>query len=138
MALYESYLVTKSTIRIDAGPGTGDLPILVGILPTMTVGTSADSYYLREQARSVYKCSGGDNKNLEIRSSFDCGKVFAVTDTKDDSDLAGDASNNPAIQFYFHVYAAACALGIDPDAIPVVVTIEFDVLFRDRKDLSLS
>lgn len=139
--LYAHYIVQRAHIKVRVAgsiagtAGVFTLSLLDG--PTSPTPWTA----ITEQPRCkfmVLSGTGSASKDVPSLSiDFNAKSFFGVTDVNDNRDSIGAlVGANPEDCAYFSISYQAADLSADMNAIGVVVTIEYDVLFSERENLA--
>lgn len=135
---------SKITARF-ATQGEGVLPntIVAGIDlrddSTAVSATSVDAMleHPRSNGRIITNAHGSRGAAI-VSKGFSAKKFFRRTSPVDDNELRGNSSANPAEQAYYHVWLGAADPNTNPDAVTVIVTIEYSAVMTEPNDLTQS
>lgn len=143
MAIYGEYLVTKSTMKVTFW-NTNTVPILAGLSIQTFPGVSNDSrVYIENQdclwvVLEAIGANGGGPTSKTLTMTCDMRQQVRA-DIFNDQGWSGVAGSNPAYQKYFHLFAqSADGSIVDPNAIGMVVQIDYEVYFREQALNALS
>lgn len=75
----------------------------------------------------------GSNASTTLSMNMSPGAYLSKSSVLSEDDLRGNASNNPAEQCYFHVFAAPTA-AVDSGSVSMIVTIEYIAVFTEPKN----
>lgn len=137
MAIYDHYYVKRSKITVNYHNGDGSLEAMVGIALRDDTPTETDPNDYMEQD-SKYKLIGrvgSSDCHATLTKYFDWRKTHGSSYTDDQN--KGSSTGDPAEQALFHVWAGS-PWGGNVTNIYVNITIEYQVLFTELKDLTSS
>lgn len=150
MAQYDHFTVVGSRITVEDCPiGAGGVnPAYFGIylsdngssVTGHTIGSTGMADLLESRTTGPYTIAGlsGQAGNRKIiRRNFSAKKFFRKKCLVGDSLYRGTVTSSPAEQAFFEVWCASIH-GNDPGSIRVRVTVDYMVVFTERKYLGLS
>lgn len=147
MTFYDHYHVVRSSMKATIIPSdttAANAAAFGGVLLRDSAGsmTGADVSLLLEQkpiGASAYKqIPLVYDRATVVRSIFDYGKFYGVSDLLASSVLRGDVANNPTEQAYYHIWVAPLSAGLDLPSMVLLAEIEYDVVFSEPKTLAQS
>lgn len=110
----------------------GSIPMYVGWCLRRLSTTSTLNDYI-ESGDCAYRILGdadGGSGVQTLMGSVNIGNYLGLDQT--DNDLEAGYLANPTEQLYLHVFCAAMAPTLDPNAISAGVTIDYDTKWRER------
>lgn len=143
VAIYDHYTVMASRIRVTfAGAGSVSGPqVYCGIIKdddTSTNYTSFQACLSDDMGSKSWGLTGGvANAPLVINQYFDAKKTYGLKALTDDNTMSGSASTNPTEQTYFRLCVQEAASS-NTVTVNAMVEIEYDAVFRERKDIPIS
>lgn len=133
-ALYGEYVVVGSNISVYfQNSQTTGAGVVYGI-NLCTSATAVQTARYIENGNGVHILSefnGSGNNTHKLTYACDMNKE-TYSDVLTDESYAGTASTNPTEQRYYHVWAGPPNYSSDLSSVQCVVTITFDVIWRDR------
>lgn len=140
MALYKNFRVIRSRVTAWLAAGTSTPAggnIALNIRADAASGiTVSDIVTSIAQPNSAWKCGGAAGGNpVRISNSKSTKQVLGMS--YKDSELTGDASADPAVQWHWHLEAGTMDETTAINA-ELFFVIEYTVLFTGRKTLALS
>lgn len=142
ITFYDHYTVLGSKISVNF-MNPFSVFLLAGIdLRDKSSTVTSNIENIAENAGTVYtniEPVGSGRPMKRLRKTFSAKKFFSKTSVRDEKDLEGDVSANPAEQAYYHVWLMSADGSTDPGAsFPVQVTIEYIALFSEPKAIIAS
>lgn len=136
-ALYESYEVIGSQIRVDFSPTTS-LGAIVGVmLDNDHAVANTNRTHLMENPASRYKIiTPNSSKPVTIKRNWSARKTFGKNYNRDDNEALFGA--NPVNESDFMIWCVNQQGTEDPAAINIIVTIDYVVMARERRELPQS
>lgn len=139
--LYNHYTVISSKIHVKAisyGSSSGGVACALFVTDDVTPPYSAIDYYI-EAAKGPYSIiPDSGSPNVTLTSKFSTRNFFNIKDVKDNTDNIGSlCTNNPAEQAYWMLVQQPMDKASTVTR-RYMVTIEYNVLFSEPKDLSPS
>lgn len=144
--IYNRYTVfgAKITVRYTPDSTTNAIPPYVGVIlsnETDPLSTFTSTHNILE-SKLIGKnwIVPGATRQLQnpfqnkVAHNFSTRKWFGVKDPNDGASLSAITTADPAKLAYFNVWAASNH-GNDPGSIPLLVTIDYIVLFRDPETI---
>lgn len=141
--LYDNYTVIGARIRCHfASSGTSGTisQFRVGVSVRDTAGFSGSGTTLIEQGRTNWKTItpiGGKSQAI-VTNKISISKFLGRSNVMSDSQLKGDATNNPTEQAYFLVWVAGIDDSEDGGAVFVTTEIEYLAVLTEPKLLGPS
>lgn len=141
--IYSHYTVlsSKATIKFisaDSGSGTGSAMVYCYVNDSSVGITSFDTIMEQGKGQPRVLTNAGAGGQATVVSYFNAKKFFGVSDTKDNEQLQGNALADPLEGAYFVVGAQGVTTGVNPTAINCVITIEYNVIWTERKSVAQS
>ena len=135
--IYNHYTVVKSRIKVTLIPNTVN-PFVGGIL-TDDDGVPAYTslHEMCEQPSSVYVTSQRDAQVVTLYKSWDCKAVFGPNPLDNDR-LQGNVSSNPAEIQAFILFMRPIFTGAENIAFDYMVTIDYDTVWHELKEMASS
>lgn len=131
MALYNQYTVIGSKINVTFIKGgsqaTSDV-VGVCLRKTSTVDTSLAGYLEDRNVR--YSALSSNSTYRVVKKAFSTKKFLGVSHPLSEDTVKADASNNPTLQGFFHLFAGP-TYSVDSEAIDVNVCIEFTAILTE-------
>lgn len=147
MTMYYHYTVIGSRCRIKAfrGDTTPDVPIYLGIemndSSTSRVSSNTLANVLENKQMRTYRVLPVDasafctmNAKFSLRKNFHAGKGSMISEDI----YRGNDAANPTELYYYHVYAVPYDAATDAEAVPVIVEIDYIVVFHAPKGINIS
>lgn len=129
VAMYARWFVRKSKITVHAGSSQYSV---VGVSVTTLPNTSLSLLDQTEQAVVSYKMINVNSANDPITQTFDLQTwKRQVGDGMADNAIHGASGASPSEQFFFNVFTFDTNATIDPTAVVLFVTIDYEVVFFD-------
>lgn len=141
---YDHYVVIGSKINVKfiSASTSGTLgSAMCGILLKDNSAQLVEPQNIMEQSNSNYRLMTNQNAGgaVSVSATYSPKKFFGIKDISDNRSLLGSSINsNPSEEAYYHVYAAPLAAGIDAAPLSAIVTIQYTVMYSERKSLSTS
>lgn len=141
---YDHYTVlgSKCTAQFLSSSGSGVTGTsIVGVILTDNSLSLPTPTAIMEQNNSNWKVMTAltAQQKATVSSYYSPKKFFGLTDIGDNRALIGASTNaNPVEDAYFSVYTAAINGVADSALVSVIVTIEFTVMYTERKTLTPS
>lgn len=138
---YDHYTVVGAKITVDAVSTTA-VPTIVGIHLADTSGkyNGINNNYAREINNNTWKVMSntqGGTDHIQVTKSYNAYK-FHGQDVMAGSIFRGNDSANPAEDAVFSVWASGIAAASDPGNIEIAITVEYDVILTEPKQLTQS
>lgn len=140
MGLYDHYFVSAARISVMAMSQSATTPAanaIVSIVKRDTTSATSDVTQAVEQGAvfGLVGSASGAASQLTLSDYVRPPKYLGLSATE--SSLKGSSSANPSEECFFEVCVASLA-GDDPPAIDMVVVIQYDATFVERKRLPIS
>lgn len=140
MGLYNHFHVTGARITVMAMSQSATTPAanaIVSIVKRDTTSATSDVTQAAEQgaAFGLIGSASGAASQLTLSDSIYPAKFLGLNSSE--AALRGNASANPSEECFFEVCVASLA-GDDPPAIDMVVILQYDAVFTERKRLPIS
>lgn len=139
MALYDHYVVLKSTINFQIINLDTTYPITVGIASFDNSTPLADYRAYIESGRSTWQGlspSAGSADKGNMKQTMLISDFMGRTNVESEDDLAGSASANPFDQAYWHVWADGHT--VDTAACYGIAVIDYFAILREPVNAGLS
>lgn len=143
MAFYGKYCVleSKATVTFFSTSDASSLAI-VGIRLnrdyTLTHVTAPTICETGDVAYRPLAAVTGGNAVVQVTKRFRASETFGTPNVLGEDEFAGDASNNPARQYYFVTFVAPATPGVNIAAIDCQVQLEFDAVFSQPVEMTAS
>lgn len=139
--IYDHYTVMASRIKVlfsvqgsIAGP---QVYCALGKDDDINTNYTGISDFISDDNSSWGLTGGVANNPLRLKASFDARKTYGIKDIPGDSTMSGGAASNPAEQTYYRI-AVQEAQFSNTANVNLCVEIEYDTVWRERKDVPLS
>jgi hypothetical protein len=132
--LYDHYVVTKSTVRVQMYSRSSDVSIVGGIALLNVSTGQTDFIDYMEQARvessmlPYYLTSGAQPEPRVHYMRFNAKEFMGVPDPLTAGKLQGTVSANPSDGAFYHIFAQATN-GSTSCTVTALVEVEYDVMF---------
>lgn len=139
MSLYNHYKVTGSKMTIKCVPNSTAGPaFILGIYLDDGVTAATDSNNLMEQGQSTWAVvNAGDAAAVKGCSKSFKSSVFHYN-KKYSAEVVGSDAANPAEQAFYKIWMQAIGASQDVATLDILVTIDYNVSFSERKTLATS
>lgn len=141
MALYQTYYVRASSIKVQFWNEDGGTEVLCGLCPMNQSGPASDWRRYVETGSSVWSSMGyvgnAQASPVTLKGSMKLDDISGKP-TFQDSSYEGTSASNPTNQCYWHVFASPVNTAADPAALRILIELEYEVYFRDIKLQTLS
>lgn len=144
MNFYEHYMVLGSKITAIGSnytTGVNQDVYLVAKLKPDSGATTTNIATIMEQGGASYRLltsRDGNRSSAVVKCYYSPKKFFSLKNPRDEQDLRGIATSNPTENAYFQISAVGSTSASDPPPIEVLCTLEYTVLFTERKPLQQS
>lgn len=136
-ALYNNYQVISTSFRIDATV-SGSVPIILGYSIRRDSTTATGPRYI-EQNPTKYKVFSNDDANRAsqtLSGTANIANELGIPASHDDLEAVQGA--DPSETLYLHIFAFAISTSVDPSALTLAITMDFNTKFREKKLLAQS
>ncbi len=144
-ALYTNYIVRNAWMKVTVVTGTtpSTNTIVFGVDIKTTSSPAATTLITQlEQARTYGRVVGNDTNatsNRSIVRKFDARRLFGFSSYRDSVPAYGaEVTDNPSEEAYFIIWITNYFIGADVTSQTLLVEINYDVLFTERKSLATS
>jgi hypothetical protein len=141
---YDHFTVTRAKLRIVAMSSSGTVStancVFAVHVRDTTTGAATDITTAIEQGDSDWGVLGNPNGNaatLCLEKVVMPVKWLGRSGALADSQLKGSSASSPAEECFFEISAASIAAD-DPDAVDILVTVEYDAILTERMPLAQS
>lgn len=141
MALYDHYTVKAAKIVVDFRNDDTTNPVFGAIAVRDSSVADTDPAVVVENGNVDYTLMNNapnDGNMCRITMYTDIAKYLGRKSLLSDPECKGTAAANPTEQVYFHIFIWSHGGGIDAGASTMFVTIDYDVVFHERKPVALS
>lgn len=144
LPFYDHYTVIGSKCTVHFTTANSDASLgsqMVGVLLQDSTASITNPNNIMEQTGSGYKVltNASAGQTATVSKGFSAKKFFGLQSVKDNRALIGAAQQtNPTELAYFNVYQTALNSTHNPDFVRIIVTIEYTVLYTERKTLAQS
>lgn len=139
MTFYDSFKVNKSTITMTVIPGsTTDTGFVFGIyLDNSTTTTTSLINNIEQGLTSWSTANPGSGATIKtITKSYNASTFHK--NKKFSAELVGTSAANPAELAVFKIWAQAIGSGVDVGSFEILVVIDYDVTFSERRTVGQS
>lgn len=141
MGMYDHYTVLGAKIVIDVRNDDSTNPQLFGVAVRDSLAAETDPVVLIENGNVDYRLlNNGPNTPCQTRitMSTNIASYLGRKSILSDPECKGDSTSNPTEQVAFHCFGFTLGPGVDGGTMTFVATIDYDVVFHERKMLSKS
>lgn len=146
MLQYTNFVVLGSTITVEyvgnQSTANSQQNSIVGINLTKSTSTLTGTWNGQIEQSTCQGHTNMGNQNFVgrsfVRGRMDTRKFFNTTDPSSSDDLIGSASADCTDAAYYQVWAQVEDAATDVGILTVLVTIEYDALFMEPKDVAAS
>jgi len=140
-AIYDHYTVMASRCKVlFSGQGSTSGPQVycaLGKDDDTNSNYTGISDFVSDDLTAWGLTGGVANNPLKLSASFDARKTYGIKDIPADSTMSGGAASNPAEQTYFRI-AVQEAQFTNTVTVNLFVELEYDTIWRERKDVPIS
>jgi len=137
-AIYNRYTVLSSRIKVEfVTPNSNGEWLGIVYIEDDTTITPSNMNGVMEQASASFRSNTEGNGPLILFKNWNA-KEFTGGDARPNEEISGTPLANPALQQYFTLSAALLPVGTGTVTVRVLVTVEYDVLWDDLKNITNS
>lgn len=139
--IYDHYTVMASRIKLlFSGAGSTSGPQIycaVGKDDDVNTNYTSLADFVSDDVNAWGLTGGVDNKALRLKCSFNASQTYGIKDIPADSTMSGSSSSNPTEQTYYRILVQEAGFSATATA-NIFVELEYDTVWRERKDVPIS
>lgn len=145
-ASYRHYVVTAARCKVTAvhDDTNNNVPVMMTIIASGSSTYSAPTtekmleYGDRSECKEIGSYIGSGSRDRQVSLAIDMAKAFGVKDIVDEEDFGALTTAVPANQYFFHVILTQINANTPAISNPVIVEIEYDIVWGDPNILAQS